>query len=131
MFEGTCFMRAETLNIFPSQPMHHIEPSPKVSFQALTTIATSKHKRYDDCFMMMPYTHTSYIYALHSFLPIQGSMASSSAAVAQVAGPSKNSQAPSLKVGGGPLAAGKSSKAAIKVICNLINLYSLWKQLCI
>ncbi|XP_066377167.1 transcription factor TGAL8-like isoform X1 [Miscanthus floridulus] len=62
----------QTLNIFPSQPMHHIEPSPK------------------------------------------GSMASSSAAVAQVAGPSKNSQAPSLKVGGGPLAAGKSSKAAIK-----------------
>lgn len=67
----------QTLNIFPSQPMH-IGPSPK------------------------------------------GSMASSSApaaAATQVAGPSKNPQAPSsLKVGGGPppLAAGKSSKAAIK-----------------
>ncbi|CAL5053765.1 unnamed protein product [Urochloa decumbens] len=62
----------QTLNIFPSQPMH-IEPSPK-----------------------------------------QGPMASSAAAGAhQVAGPSKNSQPP--KAGAGPpLAAGKSSKAAIK-----------------
>ncbi|KAF8659014.1 hypothetical protein HU200_058858 [Digitaria exilis] len=61
----------QTLNIFPSQPMH-IEPSPK------------------------------------------GPMASSAAAVAQVAGPSKNLQPPSAKPGGGPLNAGKSSKAAIK-----------------
>ncbi|KAG2607263.1 transcription factor TGAL8-like isoform X2 [Panicum virgatum] len=60
----------QTLNIFPSQPMH-IEPSPK------------------------------------------GSM-SSSAAAAQVAGPSKTSKAAPSKAGGGPLAAGKSSKAAIK-----------------
>ncbi|CAL5048697.1 unnamed protein product [Urochloa decumbens] len=60
----------QTLNIFPSQPMH-IEPSPK------------------------------------------GPMASSAAAGAQVAGPSKNSQPP--KAGAEPpLAAGKSSKAAIK-----------------
>ncbi|CAN6177537.1 unnamed protein product [Urochloa humidicola] len=63
----------QTLNIFPSQPMH-IEPSPK------------------------------------------GLMASSAAAGVQVAGPSKNSQAPPpSKAGGGPpLTAGKSSKAAIK-----------------
>jgi len=39
---------------------------------------------------------------------------SSSAAAAQVAGPSKTSQAAPSKAGGGPLAAGKSSKAAIK-----------------
>jgi transcription factor TGA len=116
-------MHAETLNIFPSQPMHHIEPSPKVSFEALTTyqLATSKHKRYDDCFMMMPYIHIC-IYPSFLSLAIQGSMASSSAAVAQVAGPSKNSQAPSLKVGGGPLPAGsKISKAAIKVIIYAIR----------
>ncbi|CAN6201115.1 unnamed protein product [Urochloa humidicola] len=62
----------QTLNIFPSQPMH-IEPSPK------------------------------------------GPMASSAAAGAQVAGPSKNSQAPPSKAGAGsPIAAGKSSKAAVK-----------------
>ncbi|XP_039844073.1 transcription factor TGAL8-like isoform X2 [Panicum virgatum] len=60
----------QTLNIFPSQPMH-IEPPPK------------------------------------------GSM-SSSAAAAQVAGPSKTSQAAPSKAGGAPLAAGKSSKASIK-----------------
>lgn len=44
----TCFMRAETLNIFPSQPMH-IGPFPKVrtsldlvSFQPLTTTHASR-----------------------------------------------------------------------------------------
>lgn len=51
-----------------------------------------------------------------SSLPTQGSIVMASSAAAQVAGPSKNSQAPSSKAGaGGPLAAGKSSKAAIKV----------------
>ncbi|KAF8687758.1 hypothetical protein HU200_042693 [Digitaria exilis] len=69
----------QTLNIFPSQPMH-IEPSPK------------------------------------------GPMASSAAAVAQVAGPSKNSQP--TKAGGGTLAAGKSSKAAIKLLGVLYFLYT-------
>jgi hypothetical protein len=70
-----------------------------------------------------PLTCPSMCTSLFLSLPIymQGSMASSSApaaAATQVAGPSKNPQAPSsLKVGGGPppLAAGKSSKAAIKV----------------
>lgn len=54
-----------------------------------------------------------------SSLPIQGTMASSAAMAAQVAGPSKNSQPPPSKAGGGPLAGGKSSKAAIKVCDSL------------
>lgn len=117
MFAGlvSCVQRLSTSSP-PSQctsahPQRYVRRS-IVSFQHLTTTHACLSIR------------SKPSYALHySTLPIymQGSMASSSApaaAATQVAGPSKNPQAPSsLKVGGGPppLAAGKSSKAAIKV----------------
>lgn len=68
----TCFMRAETLNIFPSQPMH-IGPSPKVRTSLDRILSTSND---DTCMPLDPFQAklctslflSSYIHAgLHGF----------------------------------------------------------------
>jgi hypothetical protein len=62
-------MRAETLNIFPSQPMH-IGPSPKVR-TSLARILSTSHMPLDVHFII---PLSSYIYAgLHGFFFSSGS----------------------------------------------------------